>query len=173
MRIKGSDLKRIIKEEISRLAEAHDYEGRSGSYITHMSRAAERETQMARQRAGAADIRDKYRSRVPVVDRPPGRYMMFTGQGLESNFWNDMIDLDLKAHGMAPGNIVLKAENGGFPEGTRGEYRVTKSGDKKFPYNASVLIYDRSYNVVAEGENGGMTPYEAVENAIGVAGTYA
>ena len=173
MRIKGSDLKKIIKEEISRLAEMGEFEGKSGNYISRMSQAAEREIGMARQRSAAADIRDKYRSMAPVSKKAPGRYMLFSGAPLGSNFWNEMIDKDIEAHGMAPGNINLSVDVGGFPAGTNGYYEVTMSGDEEFPYSAKVSIYDNKFKVAATGNDGGITPYEAIENAIGVAGTYA
>ena len=97
--------------------------------------------------------------------------MLFDG-GPVGDFWNSMIDKDIDAHGMAPGNIVLSVDADPFPKGTRGEYRVTMSGDKDFPYAAEVSIYDRSYKVVATGEDSGMTPHEAIANALDAAGAY-
>jgi hypothetical protein len=171
--IKPADLKRIVKEEVSRLAEMGEFEGKSGNYISRMSQAAEREIGMARQRSAAADIRDKYRSMAPVSKKAPGRYMLFSGGPLGSNFWNEMIDKDIAAHGMAPGNINLSVDVGSFPAGTNGKYEVTMSGDEEFPYHAEVSIYDNKFNVAAKGDDGGFTPYEAIENAISAAGSYA
>jgi len=154
MRIKGSELRKIIKEEISRLAEAHV--GNPGDY----------ELKLARRARGAADIRDKYRSMAPVVDKPPGRYMMFNGKPV-GEFWNSMIDKDIEAHGMAPGNINIDVDDGPFQKGTRGEYSVKMSDDKEFSYAAEVSIYDRSFGVEQRGQGGGMTPHEAIKNALG------
>ena len=170
--IKAADLKRIVKEEVGRLAEMGEFEGKSGSFITRMMRADRAEAEMARGRSRAADITDRYKTMAPVAKKAPGRYMLFSGAPLGSNFWNEMIEKDIEAHGMAPGNINLSVDVGSFPAGTNGKYEVTMSGDEEFPYHAEVSIYDNKFNVAAKGDDGGFTPYEAIENAIVAAGSY-
>lgn len=170
MRIKGSNLKKIIKEEISRMNEARDFEGKSGSYITRTQSADRDYERMAAHRSAKADYMDRMRR---GLERGLGGGQAKRNVGIA--FYGDVMPEGLSLfnrkaeqmigmYGSCSGRIDTN-------DGIKGEYEVSVApGGREDGFLASVSIAPSD---TVTGTSHGDTPFEAVENALGEAMTYA